>query len=167
MHGILPPQRRRQCITIKWQFDTALACSFGILANPPCLVTFAAAVGACIRSVKQKPDLTTARRSINFRRTQDKMPCPCFQAQPVKKCLFQATFDTSGNIVNQRNFVSLERSAQQSGKFSFGLRFGEFVAVYTYPRPATGGFGKQVRRDGSVGAERKPDERGAVAMLTR
>jgi hypothetical protein len=167
MHSILPSKRRRQRIPVHRKLYAALAGTFGIFAHTPGLVTLAAAVGACVRCVEQKPDLAAAGCCIDFLGTQDKVPCPCFQAQPVKKSLFQPAVNASGKVIDDLDFVRFESTAQQSGQFALGLSLGQFGVVDTDPRATTGGLGEEIRRHTAVRTEREPDERGAFAMLTR
>jgi hypothetical protein len=62
---------------------------------------------------------------------------------------------------------SSDLTAQQSGQLALGLRLGQFGMIDADPRASAGGLGEQIRRDAAVRAERKPDERGTFAMLTR
>ena len=95
MHSILPPKRRRECISVYGQFQTALSGTFGTLTDPPSLVALATAVGTGVGSVKQLPDLPAARCGIDFLCPQDKVPCPRFQPQPIQKCLFEPAINAA------------------------------------------------------------------------
>jgi hypothetical protein len=94
------------------------------------------------------------------------VPCPRFQAKPVKKSLFQPTIDAPAQVINDVNLVGFEGAAQQSGKLALFLRLCQFLAGYADPSATARGLGKQIRRDASIGAEGKPDELGTSPMLT-
>jgi hypothetical protein len=166
MHGILPPERCRDGVAVDQQFYAALAAPFFIFAHAPRLVTLACAIGTGVRGVEKKPDLTTARGGVDLLCAQDKMPCPCFQAQAVEKRLFKAAFDATGKVIDQLDLVGLERTTQQARKLALGLRFRQLVTVYANPRTTTWGLGEDIGRNITVWAQRKPDELGTGPMLT-
>jgi hypothetical protein len=94
------------------------------------------------------------------------VPCTRFQAKPVEKSLFKAAINAPAQVINDVNLVGFEGAAQQAGKLALFLRLHQFFAGYANPSATARGFGEQIRRDASIGAEGKPDELGTSPMLT-
>jgi hypothetical protein len=166
MNGVLPPERRRYHVAINGQPDAALTAAFAFLSDTPRLIAFAGPVLTGIGGMKEEMDRTAARRRVDPFRSQDKMPGPCFQAQPVEKRLFQPALDTTGKIVDEFHLVRLEGAAKQPCELAFGMCGFDFIAGDTDPCTATGGTGEQVGGDLPVGTEGKPNEPGPGPVLT-